>query len=168
MRHNRRHNHFDVISVDRNYLPMGACSRRAAIKAVATGRAQALDLRTWGKVGEMREIDWAAVKVIVFHLSTACSDVRLGLGKGTKAILRRDRHRCAYCGRKAGTADHIIPRCQGGETKWTNLVAACLRCNQAKGGRTPEQADMKLLFQPLGPRAHLYVAFEALVKASAA
>lgn len=30
------------------------------------------------------------------------------------ALLRRDRHRCAYCGKRATTVDHIRPRSHGG------------------------------------------------------
>ena len=67
------------------------------------------------------------------------------------ALLRRDRHRCAYCGRPATTVDHIIPRCQGGRTAWLNVVASCLDCNAAKAGRTPAEAGMTLRIKPFAP-----------------
>ena len=64
-------------------------------------------------------------------------------------IYIRDRYRCQYCGdQKAAkdlTLDHILPRAQGGATTPQNLVAACVKCNQRKGNRTPEQARMPLL-----------------------
>lgn len=64
-------------------------------------------------------------------------------------IYIRDRYRCQYCGEtkhaKELTLDHIFPRAQGGESTPHNLVAACVRCNQRKGNRTPEQARMPLL-----------------------
>ena len=44
------------------------------------------------------------------------------------------------------------PRCQGGRTEWTNVVIACLGCNQKKGGRTPLQAGMTLRVAPKAPR----------------
>jgi hypothetical protein len=44
--------------------------------------------------------------------------------------------------------DHIIPKSQGGEKSWKNIVASCKPCNQKKGNRTPEQAGMKLLKEP--------------------
>lgn len=68
-----------------------------------------------------------------------------------QGVMRRDRFRCAYCERPATTADHVIPRCQGGETDWLNVVAACERCNCAKGGLTPEQARFKLKHRPFVP-----------------
>ena len=40
---------------------------------------------------------------------------------------------CAYCGKAAGTLDHVRPRCKGGQTVTQNLVAACAACNRAKG-----------------------------------
>jgi len=64
-------------------------------------------------------------------------------------IYIRDKYRCQYCGenRHASdlTLDHILPRAQGGESTPQNLVSACVKCNQRKGNRTPEQARMPLL-----------------------
>jgi 5-methylcytosine-specific restriction endonuclease McrA len=57
-------------------------------------------------------------------------------------ILRRDDYRCAYCGRKARTVDHIHPKSRGGGEEYWNLVAACKPCNNTKTDRTPEEAGM--------------------------
>jgi len=35
---------------------------------------------------------------------------------------------------------------------WENVVCSCVRCNRRKGGRTPEQAKMKLIRKPVRPR----------------
>lgn len=48
-------------------------------------------------------------------------------------ILKRDDHRCAYCGQPADTVDHIIPLNKGGTDHETNLTAACAKCNYGKG-----------------------------------
>lgn len=70
-------------------------------------------------------------------------------------LFRRDQHRCLYCGQvfpsTALTRDHVVPRVQGGRDTWTNVVTACRRCNQGKGGKTPEQAGMRLLAVPFRP-----------------
>ena len=70
-------------------------------------------------------------------------------------LFRRDRHMCLYCGHifpeKLLTRDHIIPRSIGGVDRWSNVVTACRRCNVAKGGKTPEQANMKLRAIPFTP-----------------
>ena len=62
------------------------------------------------------------------------------------AILERDNHTCRYCGSSATHVDHIIPKCQKGTDADDNLVAACASCNLKKGGRTPEQAGISLLY----------------------
>jgi 5-methylcytosine-specific restriction endonuclease McrA len=70
-------------------------------------------------------------------------------------LFARDQNRCQYCGRKMSTSelslDHVIPRSHGGTTSWENLVCCCLECNVKKGGRTPEQAHMKLVHKPVRP-----------------
>ena len=58
----------------------------------------------------------------------------------------RDRHRCAYCGGKARTLDHVFPASRGGDWTWLNIVAACQGCNEAKGNRTPDEAGMPLRY----------------------
>ncbi|MBS4028593.1 MAG: HNH endonuclease [Ignavibacteriales bacterium] len=70
-----------------------------------------------------------------------------------KNILRRDGHRCQYCGRSdvTLTVDHVIPKAHGGEETWENLVCACVTCNNRKGDRTPEESNLKLMRKPLRP-----------------
>lgn len=70
-----------------------------------------------------------------------------------KNILRRDGHKCQYCGASSGTLtiDHIIPRSQGGEESWENLVTACVNCNNKKDDRPLEVTSMKLLKKPIRP-----------------
>ncbi|MEI5099805.1 HNH endonuclease [Streptomyces sp. PmtG] len=68
-----------------------------------------------------------------------------------RGVLVRDRHRCAYCGRRATTVDHLVPRSQGGADSWLNTVASCAMDNHRKADRTPEQAGMPLLRQPFEP-----------------
>ena len=70
-------------------------------------------------------------------------------------IFKRDHYTCQYCGKQPGgeelTLDHVIPRAQGGESRWENCVLACLDCNKRKADRTPEQARMRLRRQPVRP-----------------
>ena len=44
---------------------------------------------------------------------------------------------CAYCGttKKALTADHLVPKSQGGTDTAENIVPCCEECNQAKKDR---------------------------------
>ncbi|MEV0279904.1 HNH endonuclease [Streptomyces sp. NPDC050610] len=68
-----------------------------------------------------------------------------------RGVLVRDRYRCAYCGRRATTVDHVLPRSRGGGDTWLNTVAACAEDNHRKADRTPEQAGMRLLSRPFEP-----------------
>jgi 5-methylcytosine-specific restriction endonuclease McrA len=71
-------------------------------------------------------------------------------------IYTRDQDTCQYCGkhrkRSELNLDHVKPRSQGGTTCWENVVCSCIECNLRKGGRTPEQAHMKLLRTPERPK----------------
>ena len=72
-------------------------------------------------------------------------------------IYARDRHRCQYCGHGAPmselTFDHVIPVAQGGRKDWENIVTCCINCNRRKGGRTPEEAGMRLIALPRRPES---------------
>lgn len=76
-----------------------------------------------------------------------------------KNIFIRDSYQCQYCGKhfdhKDLTYDHVVPKSLSGPTNWTNIVTACMPCNSKKGNRTPQQADMPLLKQPLKPEKRL-------------
>ncbi|MFV0375485.1 HNH endonuclease [Microbacterium sp.] len=69
-----------------------------------------------------------------------------------RGVLRRDANRCAYCGTGATTIDHVLPRSRGGAETWENLVACCLRCNNVKGDRTPQEMGWELRWVPRAPR----------------
>lgn len=77
------------------------------------------------------------------------------------ALFRRDAHLCMYCGdlfdESELSREHITPLCRGGTDSWTNVVAACFRCNNRKAGRTPEEAGMSLLAIPFVPTHAEYV-----------
>jgi 5-methylcytosine-specific restriction endonuclease McrA len=76
-----------------------------------------------------------------------------------KNILRRDGYKCGYCGRGdiTLTVDHIVPKAQGGVDAWENLVTACTVCNNKKGDRTPEEAQMRLLNKPFKPSHIMFI-----------
>jgi len=73
-------------------------------------------------------------------------------------VIKRDNHTCGYCGKTSSkdgvtlTHDHILPKSRGGEDSWLNAVSACVKCNGRKANRTPEEANMPLLFEPWTPQ----------------
>jgi 5-methylcytosine-specific restriction endonuclease McrA len=68
------------------------------------------------------------------------------------ALMHRDRFRCAYCGAKADTVDHVVPRSRGGEHSWENCVAACANCNHRKADRLLGELGWALRSVPLPPK----------------
>ena len=81
-----------------------------------------------------------------------------------RMLFRRDGHLCLYCGGTFSasdlTRDHVIPQSRGGSSSWSNLVACCKPCNNAKRDRTPEEAGMPLLAVPFVPSRHEYLFLE--------
>jgi 5-methylcytosine-specific restriction endonuclease McrA len=75
---------------------------------------------------------------------------RVPLTRG--ALMRRDNYLCAYCGRKAETIDHVLPRSRGGTHTWENCVASCMRCNHSKADRLVEELGWTLRCDPAVPR----------------
>jgi 5-methylcytosine-specific restriction endonuclease McrA len=87
-----------------------------------------------------------------------------------KGILVRDNYTCIYCGVQPGdvqrgrlltksdfTIDHIVPRSRGGKDTWTNTACACALCNHKKGDLMPNEAGMRLRWEPKTPRTSYLV-----------
>ena len=78
-----------------------------------------------------------------------------------RTLFKRDANLCLYCAQQFPTRDltrdHITPLSQGGLDVWNNVATACRRCNNHKGGRTPEQASMKLIAVPFTPNYAEYI-----------
>lgn len=124
---------------------------------------RAVTLLFLGKVEVVEEYE-RDVRTVTFTFKMP-SVVRLlrALRRGRKVVrfsrenvYARDVGTCQYCARRVArseaTYDHVVPRAQGGQTTWENIVIACVACNQQKGGRTPEQAGMKLRVAPVKPK----------------
>lgn len=141
---------------------------QAEVVHVDNGRYLTYDFSSWAEISELqREFepdahDW--VRTVRFEVAVPKVIRLLGYDRlpqqrvklNRRNLFARDRNRCQYCGRHFPTSelsiDHVVPRSQGGEDSWENLVCSCVRCNAKKGGRTPEQAHMKLRKKPVRPR----------------
>jgi 5-methylcytosine-specific restriction endonuclease McrA len=60
-------------------------------------------------------------------------------------------------GKSDFTVDHIVPRSRGGKDQWTNTACACYHCNHRKGNRLPNEAGMRLRWEPKIPRTSYLV-----------
>jgi 5-methylcytosine-specific restriction endonuclease McrA len=69
-----------------------------------------------------------------------------------KNIVLRDHNTCQYCGTVVtldkASIDHVLPRSRNGQYVWKNVVTSCVKCNQAKGDKTPEEWGKTLLKKP--------------------
>lgn len=78
-----------------------------------------------------------------------------------RTLFKRDANLCLYCAVRFQTRDltrdHITPLSQGGQDVWNNVATACRRCNNHKGGQTPEQAAMQLIAVPFTPTYAEYI-----------
>jgi len=78
-----------------------------------------------------------------------------------RTLFKRDANLCLYCAAQFParllTRDHITPLSQGGLDVWNNVATACRRCNNHKGGCTPEQSGMQLIAVPFTPTYAEYI-----------
>ena len=140
-----------ALVLNQNYEPLNVCSARRAFLLVHRGKAETLAAAREGIRGVTMIFQLPSVIRLQHLVRRPRPRVRLS----RREVFARDQARCQYCGRRGGdlTLDHVVPRHRGGEHRWENLVAACRRCNHRKAGRTPREAGMTLLQQPVRPRA---------------
>ncbi len=140
----------NVLILNQNYEPLSVCSVKRAVILVFLGKAEIIEKYDGNMVRAVSvAIPVPSVVRLGFYIHVPNKRILLS----RKNIIKRDGHRCQYCGdnQKAMTVDHIIPRIYGGKDTWENLVCACISCNNRKGDHTPEQAGLALLRQPRRP-----------------
>lgn len=116
--------------------------------------------REFGTAGEhdefVRTVSWEIQVPRIVRLMIYNRYPKRHVSLNRRNLFARDEHVCQYCGRRFPTSelslDHIVPLSLGGKSTWVNLVCACTNCNKVKGGRTPRQASMKLIRQPIVPK----------------
>ena len=141
-----------VLVLNQNYEPLNVCNLPRAFRLVFGEKAEVIEYDH--QVIRTPRTEYRAPSVIRLQYQIRRPRPRVKLSR--REVFARDRHTCQYCGSRPGTPelsiDHIVPRSQGGHTNWENCVLSCRRCNHRKRNRTPSQAGMKLLTQPLQPR----------------
>jgi len=138
-----------VLLLNQNYEPLTVVSAKKAIILVYLRKVEIVEKRDRLVRSQRLAFPLPSIIRLLCYIHIPRKKVELT----RRNILRRDRYRCQYCGTTKGplTVDHIIPRTKGGIDSWENLVSACVKCNNKKGNRTPEEAGMKLLQQPKRP-----------------
>ncbi len=146
-----------VLVLNQNYEPLNVCNVPRAFRLVFGAKAEVVEydhqtLRT-------PRAAYRAPSIIRLQHQVRRPRPRVKLSR--REIFHRDSHTCQYCGHQGNdlTLDHVLPRHRGGGHTWENLVAACRACNHRKGGRTPEEARIRLLRPPFEPRCDVYSLF---------
>ncbi len=163
---NRFYSAIRVIDARRAFILLA--KEIAEVIAVEDGSYVSYPFSTWTELSEFRQEfelnqhDWvrtARISIAVPKIVRVLGYDRLPREQvklNRRNIYARDGNLCQYCGKtfptKELTLDHVKPRVQGGGNAWTNLVCACVKCNARKGGRTPEQAGMRLIRVPMKPK----------------
>lgn len=145
-----------ALLVDRNYMALAIIPWQKVVKLLVKGKAEPVyadisDIMSVGTGSNMFSIPSVIRLVVTIPWRAPRSRMKFS----RKNIMVRDDNLCQYCGIKlgktGGTIDHVIPRAKGGQTSYTNCVAACKACNNHKADRTPEAVGLKLKSKPKKP-----------------
>jgi 5-methylcytosine-specific restriction endonuclease McrA len=163
---NRYYMAVHVVSVRRAFCLL--FKELAEVITIDDGRYASFDFASWREVSEARalfkEPDDDFIRTVQFEIQvpriirllTYERFPRQKVKFNRKNLFARDGNRCQYCGKRFPTTelslDHLVPRSRGGQATWDNIVCACLRCNVRKGGRTPREAGMRLIRDPVEPK----------------
>ncbi len=140
-----------VLLLNATFEPLTALPLRRAIVLVVCGKADVVHGDATGLV--LHSVGNSVVAPSVIRLRTFVRvPYRARIPMSRAALMRRDRHRCAYCGSRAETIDHVVPRSRGGEHCWENCVACCARCNHRKADRLLAELGWRLRVAPRPPR----------------
>ena len=147
----------NVLVLNQNYEPIAVCNAKKAIVLVYLGKAEIVESLDYEVRAISCSMPFPSVVRLQIYIYRPFTPVILS----RKNILKRDHYKCQYCGKvnTVLTVDHIIPKQYGGKDSWGNLICACIRCNNKKGNRTPEQAGMRLLKKPGKPSRLFFLQF---------
>lgn len=146
-----------VLVLNANFEPINICNTRRAIGLIINGRA----ILVQNGRGEIKTVSSSFPRPSIIRLEKMVKRPRPRVKLTKREIQRRDGYTCQYCGLHSSnlTIDHVIPRHMGGGHTWDNMVTACPACNHRKGGRTLEQAQMRLLSIPSEPPTSAHYIF---------
>jgi 5-methylcytosine-specific restriction endonuclease McrA len=126
------------------------CNVRKAVVLLWLGKAELVEHREQSALRTITAVyPYPSIVRLFVYVRLPYRKVELS----RKNIIRRDNHQCSYCNTRKTplTIDHVIPKSRGGKDTWENLVTACVKCNNKKGNRTPDEAGMPLARKPFRP-----------------
>jgi 5-methylcytosine-specific restriction endonuclease McrA len=145
-----------ALVLNASYEPLGVVSSRRAVCLVLDRKAELIEAQP-GAVMRSESLSVEAPAVVRLRYMVRAPR-RSMVSVSRRAVFARDDYRCQYCGDRADSIDHVVPRSRGGLQVWENLVAACRPCNIAKRDRTPDEAGMRLARPCRAPRGSVWLA----------
>ncbi|MBF6572003.1 HNH endonuclease [Nocardia farcinica] len=146
-----------VLLLNATYEPLTALSARRAVVLLICDKADTVHHNPEGPVVHSAGAEVAVPSVIRLRTYVRVP-YRARVPMTRAALMHRDRYRCGYCGGKAETIDHVVPRSRGGEHSWENCVASCAPCNHRKADKLLSELGWTLrapLVSPKGPHWRL-------------
>jgi 5-methylcytosine-specific restriction endonuclease McrA len=140
----------EILVLNSTYQPINTTTLARGFKLVFKGKAEILEhISNSPIITDKKSFQRPTVIRLLKYVSVPYRKIQLN----RQNILARDGYKCAYCGseNRILTLDHIMPKSRGGRNTWENLITSCGNCNVKKNNRTPEEANMTLLFQPFKP-----------------
>ena len=139
-----------VLLLNATFEPLTALPLRRAVVLVVCGKAEVLHGDSDGLV--LHSASLAVQVPSVIKLSNYVRvPYRARVPLTRAGLMYRDRYRCAYCGGRADTIDHVVPRSRGGAHSWQNCVASCAKCNHRKADRLLSELGWRLHRAPSAP-----------------
>jgi 5-methylcytosine-specific restriction endonuclease McrA len=140
-----------VLLLNTTFEPLTALPLRRAVVLVVCGKAEVVHGDAAGLV--LHSASHSLEVPSVIRLSNFVRvPYRGGVPLTRSALMQRDNYRCAYCGARAETIDHVVPRSRGGAHAWENCVASCAKCNHRKADRLLGELGWRLPVKPRAPR----------------
>jgi 5-methylcytosine-specific restriction endonuclease McrA len=145
----------NILVLNADFQPLNVTTFRRAFTLVYRGKAEIVEYDEENPV-ETDRIKYKRPLIIRMVRYVYIPFKKVPLGKNN--IFRRDGHTCMYCPSKVNlTLDHVIPKSRGGGNSWENLVTCCKKCNSKKDNKTPDEAGMKLRFEPYKPTFQQFI-----------
>ncbi|OHU90250.1 HNH endonuclease [Mycobacterium talmoniae] len=139
-----------VLLLNSTYEPLTALPLRRAIIMLICGKADVVHEDPSGCVIHSATRAVAVPSVIRLRCYVRVP-YRARVPLTRSALMHRDRFSCAYCGGRADTVDHVVPRSRGGDHSWENCVACCSTCNHRKADRLLGELGWTLHRVPTSP-----------------
>ena len=143
-----------ALVLNASYEPLSIVSARRAVCLVIGAKAELVEAD--GGVIRSESLQVQIPAVIRLRYMVRAPRRRIA-SVSRRAVFARDAYRCQYCGDRADSIDHVMPRSRGGSHVWENLAAACRPCNSRKRDRTPAEAGMRLTRPCRAPRSIAWV-----------